>query len=320
MSLLAILFAYDAVSGERESGTLALILSNPVKKPMLIFGKWIGGYLSLILPCSVGVFVGLIIISLHPMVQFTSADWGAFGLITLGAMIYLSCFFALGVLISALTSRSSTAILALLFLWAVSVFILPNLSSSASKVFSDVPSFASQTRRVNMAVIELENERREEHEKNALEIIDKRLIQDVGGRMLSDTETRFINDKRKTLSDFAADYRRRLQRQEQIGAGMALVSPYASFTLFATRLAGTDLASEAKFIEAAEQFYNKYFEGTSIVSASGRQREEELLFSYSEPAIDERLRSALAPLVVMLLFTALFLVGGYVVFLHKSVK
>ncbi len=160
MSLLAIMFAYDTISGERESGTLALISSNPVKKPMLIFGKWVGGYLSLILPCSVGLLVGLTIISFHPMVQFTSADWGLFGMIVLGSLIYVSCFFALGVLISALTARSSTSVLALLFIWALSVFIIPNLSPSVAKVFYTTPSFAAQARRSNMAVIELEHERK----------------------------------------------------------------------------------------------------------------------------------------------------------------
>ena len=168
-----------------------------------------------------------------------------------------------------------------------------------------------------MAVIELEHERKNEHEKNALEIIDKRLVEG-GGKLLADTEMRFINAKRETLSNIASDYRRRLQKQEQIGAGIASLSPYASFTLFATRLAGTDLGSEAKFVEAAEQFYNKYFEGTSLVM--GKQTEDKLLFSYTEPTVAERLRSGLAPLTILLLFTILFLVAGYVIFLRGSVK
>lgn len=320
MSLLAILFAYDAVSGEREAGTLALISSNPVKKPMLIFGKWIGGYLSLILPCSVGLLIGLAIISLHPMIQFSSADWGAFGLIFLGTMVYLSCFFALGVLISALTSRSSTAILALLFLWALSVFVIPSLSPSVAKVFYEIPSYAAQARQTNLAVIELEHQRRREHEENALKVLDERLWWDEGGKLAGEIENRYIEAKRGTLSKSASDYRRKLQKQEQIAAVIASVSPYASFKLFATRLAGTDLGSEDKFVAAAEHFYNKYFEGTSIFSASGRPRKEKLSFSYTEPTVSERLKSGLAPFIILLLFTSLFLIGGYVIFLRSDVK
>jgi len=320
MSLLAILFAYDAVSGEREAGTLALISSNPVKKPMLIFGKWIGGYLSLILPCSVGLLMGLIIVSFHPMIQFTSSDWSAYALIFLGTLVYLSCFFALGVLLSALAKRSSTAVLALLFLWALSIFVVPNLSPSVAKVTYRIPSFATQARQVNLAVIELENQRREEHDKNALEVLDKRLWWDASGKLMQETEARFINTKRETLSKLASDYRRKLREQEQISVWIASLSPYACFTLFATRLAGTDLESEDKFIAASEQFYNKYFEGVSIISTPERQGEEELKFTYNEPSLGERLGSSLAPLSILLLFTALFLIGGYVIFLRSDVK
>ena len=320
MSLLAILFAYDAVAGERESGTLALISSNPVKKPMLIFGKWLGGFLSLILPCCVGLLMGLVIISLQPMIRFTNDNWGAFAFVILGALLYLSCFFALGIFISALTSRSSTAVLALLFLWALSVFIIPNLSPSMAKAFYRIPAYAVQARRANLALIELEHQRQEEHEKNALEVIDKKLGGEAGGKLMQGTEERFINAKRKTLSKLASDYRRKLRKQEQIASMIASLSPYASFALFATRLAGTDLENEDRFIAATERFYNEYFEGTSIVSVSGRQREEKAVFSYSEPTLGERLKSSIAPISILLLFTSLFLVGGYVAFLRSDVK
>jgi ABC-type transport system involved in multi-copper enzyme maturation permease subunit len=50
MSLLAILFTYDVIAGEREAGTLALIASNAVKRNTLLLGKWLGGFVSLIIP------------------------------------------------------------------------------------------------------------------------------------------------------------------------------------------------------------------------------------------------------------------------------
>ena len=320
MSLLAILFAYDAVSGEREAGTLALISSNPVKRPMLIFGKWIGGYLSLILPCCLGLLTGAIVVSFHPMIQFTGADWGAFALIFLGVLLYLSCFFALGILVSALTSRSSTAVLALLFIWALSVFIVPNVSPSMAKALYRIPSFAAQARSMNLAVIELEQQRREEHTEKALEVINNRLWWDDSGRLMREVEERFINAKRDRLSKLTSDYRRKLLKQEQISAGIASISPYACFTLFAARLAGTDLGSEDKFIAATERYYNEYFEGTSVVFAPGNPREEKPAFSHNEPALGDRLRSGIAPLSILLLFTALFLIGGYVIFLRSDVK
>lgn len=50
LSLCAMLFAFDIVSGEKETGTLRQTISNTVKRPILIIGKWAGGFISFILP------------------------------------------------------------------------------------------------------------------------------------------------------------------------------------------------------------------------------------------------------------------------------
>ena len=123
------------ICGERETGTLALMASQSIKKPMLILGKWIGGYVSLILPCSVGWLLGLLFLSMPPHIQLSTTDWSALGLIIIGTLLYLACFFALGILISTLTTRPSTAIVVLLFLWTLFVFVIPNLSPNLAKIF-----------------------------------------------------------------------------------------------------------------------------------------------------------------------------------------
>ena len=96
MSLLALLFAYDTICGERETGTLALMASYPIKKPMLILGKWLGGYFSLILPCSVGCLLGLLILSMHPHIQLSATDWGALGIDNCRNSAVFSLFLCIG--------------------------------------------------------------------------------------------------------------------------------------------------------------------------------------------------------------------------------
>jgi hypothetical protein len=58
LSLCAMLFAFDIVCGEKETGTLRQSLSNTVKRPILIFGKWAGGFISFILPFFMAVLSG----------------------------------------------------------------------------------------------------------------------------------------------------------------------------------------------------------------------------------------------------------------------
>ncbi len=327
MSLLAILFAYDTVCGERETGTLALMASNAAPKPMLILGKWIGGYLSLILPCLVGWFSGFLIFITHPQIQLTAADWSIVGWLLFGASLYLACVFALGVLVSTLTSRSSTAIVALLMLWGVGVFVIPNLGPDLAKVVYRIPSFVSHARELKLAEKELQDQRQRWHDEASLEVIDRRLSLADGRKLQVDTEARFINAKKEALSKLTVDYRRKVQRQEQITAAIASLSPYACFASFVTQLAGTDSRSEAQFIAAAERFDSEYFNELSRAlqhTLPHMEAEPPIekgdVFSYSELTVNERLKSGFVPLALLLLFTTLFLVGGYAAFLQYDVK
>ena len=42
--LLAIVFGYDAICGEKERGTLRLMLSCSVPRDTVLLAKWIGGF------------------------------------------------------------------------------------------------------------------------------------------------------------------------------------------------------------------------------------------------------------------------------------
>lgn len=328
MSLLAILFAYDTVCGERETGTLALMTSNATPKPMLILGKWIGGYLSLVLPCLVGWFSGFLILITHPQIQLTATDWSSLGWLLFGALLYLACVFALGVLVSTLTSRSSTAIVALLLLWGVGVFVIPNLASDLAKMVYRIPSFASHAREMKLVEKELQGQRQRWHDEASLEVIDRGRSLAEGRTLQVDTEVRFINAKKEALSKLTVDYHRKVDKQEQIAAGIASLSPYACFTSFVTQLAGTDSRNETQFIAAAERFGPEYFDDLSrvlqhtlpYIEAEPPIEKGEIIFSYSEPTVNERLKHGFVPLSLLLLFTTLFLVGGYAAFLRYDVK
>ena len=58
-SLLAILFTYNTISGEKEDGTLRLIFSYPIPRDTLILGKMVGVFLCLIIPLKTATTVTL---------------------------------------------------------------------------------------------------------------------------------------------------------------------------------------------------------------------------------------------------------------------
>jgi ABC-type Na+ efflux pump permease subunit len=114
LSLFAILFTYDAIVGEKEKGTLKLMLSNKVPRDRLIMGKVIGGFISLLIPLIIPLILSLLMIMAYPGIALGGADWIRLLLMFLMFFLYLSVFFTLGILVSSRTNKSSTSFLVLL--------------------------------------------------------------------------------------------------------------------------------------------------------------------------------------------------------------
>lgn len=128
MSLLALLFAYDSIAGEREGGTLALTLSNPLPRGTLLFGKYLGGMLSLVVLLTVSMLIAAQIILLSPKIEVTGEEWVRIGLFCLVSLMYVSTLFTLGMLFSSMTRRVATALMIAMFFWVVFVVVWPHAS------------------------------------------------------------------------------------------------------------------------------------------------------------------------------------------------
>jgi len=129
LSLLALLFAYDAVSGEKEDGTLRLMLATQVPRHAVLLGKYLGGMLCLLLPLAVGLVAGLLVMQLSSYVTFTAQDWLRIGALVVVAVLYLSLFFSLGLLLSCRTERSATTLMSCFFLWVFLVLVYPSAAA-----------------------------------------------------------------------------------------------------------------------------------------------------------------------------------------------
>jgi len=133
LSLLALLLSYDAISGERETGTLAVMLSNSVPRHHILLGKIIGGMISIAIPLAAGLLTGLIVVLLYGSSALNGSEWTRIGLVFLCSLLYLSAIFMLGVLVSARTRGSATSLVILLFIWVVLVMLWPNMGSYVAR-------------------------------------------------------------------------------------------------------------------------------------------------------------------------------------------
>jgi ABC-type transport system involved in multi-copper enzyme maturation permease subunit len=139
MSLLALLFAFDAICGEKERGTLRLMIANNVSRGEVLLGKWLGGYISFLLCVLPGLVLMLIVITLLPMVSLDGEDWLRVGMILMLAFIYLSLFSLLGLFVSARVHRSETALVLILLIWMIWVVGVPNFGPFITKWLYSTP-------------------------------------------------------------------------------------------------------------------------------------------------------------------------------------
>jgi Cu-processing system permease protein len=120
--LLALLLSYDAIVGEAEGGTLALMLTYPLSRGQIAIGKFLGHLSILALATLLGYgFAGLALQAVRG--EISLAAWEPFFAL-IGASILLGAsFLAMGYLISARVRARSTAAGIALGVWLFFVVI-----------------------------------------------------------------------------------------------------------------------------------------------------------------------------------------------------
>ncbi|MXV75287.1 ABC transporter permease subunit [Candidatus Poribacteria bacterium] len=132
LSFIPLLFTFDALSGEREQGTLRLCLANPISRPVLLIGKFLGTLITVLIPFIFAVLLNLTIISTDNWTQLNAADWGRLGLILLIASGYTGIFIGLGLMVSAGTREPRVSLVVLLLIWVATVIFMPSTLGTLS--------------------------------------------------------------------------------------------------------------------------------------------------------------------------------------------
>ena len=127
LSLLALIFAYDALAGERERGTLRLVLTHPVRRGHILFAKYASAMLCLLVPLLMSLLLAVILLTTSTSISLSTEDFLRIGGIVLSSLVYLSVFYLIGLLISSLTRRTSTALMLSMFVWGFLVLVYPNM-------------------------------------------------------------------------------------------------------------------------------------------------------------------------------------------------
>ena len=292
LSLCAMLFAFDMISGEKEAGTLRQALGSSLRRPLLILAKWICGFTSFILPLFLAVLLSTAFVSLQPRVAMSPQDWARLGLFLLSSVVYLAVFFSLGLLISCLTHQPSSSLVVSLSVWTLLVFLIPNLGNVLARELVELPT-----------VQQLELARTYSYRRERFE-----------SRGVDRSEWfRLRARARKESDQLAEDYRNRFNRLVAVSQNITRISPAAAFTFLASDIMGTGVAEERRLKSAILQYSHSVREW-----GSGRARP---VFRYQRSTCRETLaQGGLGNLLILMLFGMLSCAGAYVAFLRYDVR
>ena len=208
LSVLAIFLSHDSICGEKETHTLSLVMSHSLQRSTFLLGKWIGGYISLLLSFCPAMLLMFIYMFTFSGVSFSGDYFLRLGGIIGFTLIYLSVFFTLGLLVSAVTHREATSLVLCLFIWVIWTLWIPRLGLLVTRTILPVPSEG-------------------EHRQMKENIVPEHDI---------------TEEQREILWSMDDSYISKVDRQIELGRNLSRLSPLASYVYGSTTLAETGIS------------------------------------------------------------------------------
>jgi ABC-type transport system involved in multi-copper enzyme maturation permease subunit len=357
VSLIALLLSYDAVCGEKEDGTLKLMLANGLARSRILLAKFAGGTMTILVPFLVSLGAGMLIILARPGISWTGADWGALALIVAGAAVYISVFYLIGLLISSVHKTSASSIMTSLFVWVLLVLVVPNLSPYVASFLSPAPSrimVAREVRRItDVDRDDLGNKLSAQYRADVVKqypVLAERLSEDeLKRRVASDPEYRKAYEVLRAAVERAwaeanrtqsakrdalnADLQQKEEAQTSLARSISMASPVADFAYLATDLSSTGIRNILHFSRLAELWARVFGDYEQKKIADMRAKDPTVdawntavdmtdapRFRYTEEGLGGRVGAALPPFAVLLGLCVALFAAAYVAFIRYDAR
>ena len=333
-SFIPILFSFDALSGEREHGTLRLCLANPISRSLIVVSKFLGILIALVLPFTFAFLLNIAILSTSPWIQFAPADWARLALVFLIVCCYACIFIAVGLMVSARLERRMSLVV-LLLIWVIVVVFMPltlgTLAVKWSTPIQTVHQFRA-TKREFINNTRTENSRKWSQMKQH---INQNIAQKDELLSLLRFKMEWVNFDRNIREALNREYLMAQIKQVQQARFVCRLSPAATVQYTLESMAATGLNRHRQFVENV-QLYTKRFR-QFIVEIDSTDAESLHLIGIPEgmsnkpitaeqiPIFEDKLtfrdsfNSALVDMSLLVLFAGVFLSGACLFFLRADV-
>jgi ABC-type transport system involved in multi-copper enzyme maturation permease subunit len=255
-SLLAMLLIFDAVCGEREQGTLKLLLSGPVPRDVIIVSKLAAGLATLLAPLLIAWALNCLYVFVIARVGFAPDQYVRLGWVIILSVAYIAFFFALGIAVSSLVQRTATALAICLFFWIMFVLAIPNLVPLAVKHFVPIPPRSK---------ILLEKDAIDRYIQT--ELVPKwREEMSLSGEyedlddMMREQDHRVRVEQNKRFEKIDRFYNTLITRQLNYNQYISRISPTASYIYASTHLAGNGVQDFIRLLSEVDRFQQAYLD------------------------------------------------------------
>ena len=267
-SLLALLFTFDAVAGEREAGTLRITLANALPRDLFLWSKLIGGYIMFIVPFLVSFLFGLLLLVSQGFPLGESDIFPRVLSLILVSMIYIAVFFVIGTVISTYLDNSKTALIIAFTVWVFAVLITPRVGFLSAKFIA--PTQTSQSVYLEKTAVRenFNDEVREKRQEIQTEYWKGRPSPSIQEQMdasseidkqLSPVEAEYRQKYNDSANEIDRRYNREQARQESVAETFSRISPTSSLIYLATNLTRTGKAKRTNYFEAGERYFDSLY-------------------------------------------------------------
>ena len=321
LSLIALLFTFDAVAGEREHGTLRLMLANSVPRHTVLVGKFLGALMSVSIPFALAVLINLLVLSTSSTVYLGADAWGRLGIIFFVALLYTCLFLALGLLVSTRVQRSAVSLVILLLTWVTLVVFMPSVLALIASDFSS-PMSEDEFRVLDK---QINNKHLEEYRS-----------------VLGRSRSAALHAGSKYVTQEAAAQERLVEKrldeqiaQVQRSRSITRISPTAVVQHLLESFAGTGFERHLQFLDNAQRYaseYRKFIVDTDrgdpaslhllgVPKAMSQKpvRPESIPIFEDTISLSRDFNTAAVDLLLLTLFFVVLLSGAYLAFVRVEV-
>jgi ABC-type transport system involved in multi-copper enzyme maturation permease subunit len=246
-SLFAILLTFDAVSGEKERGTLALMCSNSVSRASIVMGKYLGALITAIIPAAAGMLISMIIVNIQGNTSLDADSMSRLAVIAIMAFAYISLFSLIGLAISSAVHRSSVSLLLSLSVWIILIIVIPNLAGIIAESALEVTSEYEFARREQETYRAIGKWERSVVERG---ITDEGEISRDFGRSLTQQA-----EQRIRLKD---SYVNTIYQKEDLAINISRISPASEFKFASAAIIDGGVLAQRRFYRASRKYYDLY--------------------------------------------------------------